>query len=406
MSSPSLISKKPKILIVTTTFPRWENDPLPAPFVFELALHLKKYFDITVLAPYFPGSAEKEVWQGIEILRFRYFFKKYEFLADGGGIQNHLRQSFFAKLLLGFFLTGEFIAGMRILRRRKYFAVNSHWLVPSGLIFSLLCRWFKIPHICTAHASDFYLLMRIPLGKGLLRFICRNSKAIVVVNQHMQEEIKKICKEASVFYQPMGVSLEKFDSKKINKEKLNHLRNQLNLKDFKVVLFVGKLTEKKGVHILLEAIEILKKEIPIKLLIVGEGMLREWLEKRVSELEIQKQVIFLGAKPHSELIYYYQLADVVVVPSLIDRYGEAEGMPVVILEALASGKPVVGTKFCFAPQILKEAGFLEVQPTPKDIANGIKKILKGKTAESKTFLELFSWEKVAGFYKNLIKESI
>ncbi len=68
------MKKQPKILVLTTTFPRWRGDTDP-PFVFELCRRLAGNFDVTVLAPHFPGSASEENMDGIRVVRFRYSFK-------------------------------------------------------------------------------------------------------------------------------------------------------------------------------------------------------------------------------------------------------------------------------------------------------------------------------------------
>lgn len=86
-----------------------------------------------------------------------------------------------------------------------------------------------------------------------------------------------------------------------------------------------------------------------------------------------------------------------------DRHGETEGMPVVILEALASGKPVVGTSYCFVPEPLKRGGFIEIkEPTPADIAAGLKKALAGDFSADFSIVDKYRWEEVARFYSEVI----
>ena len=78
-------------------------------------------------------------------------------------------------------------------------------------------------------------------------------------------------------------------------------------------------------------------------------------------------------------------------------------MPVVILEALASGKPVVGSRYCFVPQELKASGFIEVELSPEEIASGIKKVLGNKHKPDGEILKRFSWQEVARFYAEVLK---
>jgi len=395
-------SQKPKLLMATSTFPRWEADPGPAPFVFELAVNLQKYFQVTVLAPHFPGAERHEVWDGIEVIRFKYLPENWQTLADGQGLQNHLRKGRKEQLKAVAFMLGEFLAGWKILRSRKFDAVNSHWLVPSGLIFSLLCRHFKIEHIVTVHAADYFMLNRIFYGKNILRGIAKSAKALIPVNQKMADGIKSLSAGSKVLVMPMGFDPEIF--RNVDEQELAALRKDIANEGKKLILFVGKLTEKKGLLGLLESIKILEKETSnFKLLIVGRGKLKPKIERRASKLQIMHRVKLAGAVPHDKIPLYYRLADVVVVPSLPDQYGESEGMPVVLLEALASGKPVVGTSFCSAPENLKLAGFIETDGTsPEAIAKSLKKALSGEFQSDFSRVDQYSWQEVAKFYSGVI----
>jgi hypothetical protein len=73
-----------RLLVLTSTFPRWKDDTDP-PFVYELCLRLKKHYDIHVLAPHYPGTATEEQPAGLQVTRFRYFFEPWERLAYQGG---------------------------------------------------------------------------------------------------------------------------------------------------------------------------------------------------------------------------------------------------------------------------------------------------------------------------------
>jgi len=403
LKEKSSAGKRLKVLVVSTTFPRWEGDSGPAPFVFDLAKNLASSFEVIVLAPHYSGASVHEVWNGMEIFRFRYLPEQWEFLGDGQGLQNHFRKSLKAKVAILPFLMGEFIAGLRLLSKRRVEVVNSHWLVPSGLIFAILSRIWGLRHISTVHSADYFLLSRIPFGKFLIRMIVNWSKAIISVNSKMAEGIKRLCQEAKVFVMPMGFEPDKFQN--IDKDELKRLREELGVEKERFILFVGKLTEKKGIHHLISAMKLLEKEFPgLKLLIIGEGALRAELEEQVKKLGLVEKVKFLGAVPHQRIALYCHLAELVVVPSVPDRYGETEGMPVVVLEALASNKPVVGTIFCSVPEELKqEGGFIELgEVNPQAIADAIIKIINQGFKMDFSKVNQYSWEEVSRFYAEVI----
>ena len=303
-------------------------------------------------------------------------------------------------------LWAEYRAGKKLLKARKFDAINSNWLIPSGLLFARLAGIFAARHIVTVHAADYFMLQRIPLGKSLIKYIARHSRALIPVNEKMAAGIKEIAPGAKVMVMPMGFDPAKF--RQVDGQEVEKLREGLGVKNKKVVLFVGKLAEKKGLDNLLEAMKILEKDFNnCYLLVVGRGGWKAHLEKHASKLDVMYRVKFLGAMPHEKIPLYYQLADVVAIPSLPDRHGESEGMPVVLLEGIASGKPVVGTSFCSAPGPLKEGGgfFETADASPQALAQELKNVLKGENVEDFSKVDQFRWPEVARFYAEVISNA-
>ncbi|MBP7233311.1 MAG: glycosyltransferase, partial [Syntrophaceae bacterium] len=148
--------KRPRVLVLTSTFPRWENDPEPA-FVFELSRRLTEKFEVTVLSPRTPGSKRREDIAGLRVIRFPYFFNRWEKLAmHGGGILNQLKTNPVYYLMIPFFLLGQLWAVVRLLRNQRFDLIHAHWLIPQGFIaaLSLLMTGKKIPLLCTSHGGD------------------------------------------------------------------------------------------------------------------------------------------------------------------------------------------------------------------------------------------------------------
>jgi glycosyltransferase involved in cell wall biosynthesis len=107
------------------------------------------------------------------------------------------------------------------------------------------------------------------------------------------------------------------------------------------LLAVGRLVEKKGFHVLLEAVARLKS--PFRLSVVGEGPERERLTDLIAKHGLGNRVTLDGGMTHAELPEAYRRAHVVVVPSIQDRTGDRDGLPNVVLEAMASARPVVAS---------------------------------------------------------------
>ena len=182
------------------------------------------------------------------------------------------------------------------------------------------------------------------------------------------------------------------------------VRDRHNLHGNPLILFVGVFKIRKRIPNLLYAMVEIIKEIPnAKLLIVGgrwgyEGALRNL----VSEWRLEDNVIFAGKVADDELPAYYAAADVVAVPS------SYEGFPVVVLEAMASGKPIVASKVSGIPEAVidNETGFLIEKDNVKQLAEKIVILLKdpikrekmGKAARERV-IENFDWKKIAKQYK-------
>jgi glycosyltransferase involved in cell wall biosynthesis len=138
----------------------------------------------------------------------------------------------------------------------------------------------------------------------------------------------------------MGIDYRRFAAG--NGEALRARRDPQKL----VLLFVGRLVEKKGVADLLTAITCLSKDVVerIELWIIGHGTEFDRLTVMAVEYGIKDKVVFYGRLPNEQLPDFYAAADIFIAPSIIDADGDTEGQGVIFLEAMASGIPVIGTR--------------------------------------------------------------
>lgn len=155
---------------------------------------------------------------------------------------------------------------------------------------------------------------------------------------------------------------------------VERMRRQYRITDYTVVLLnIAALTAHKDHRTLIEAMKFLSaKQIKFKLIIIGEGEQREFLEKRIETLKLSDQIVLAGYR--SDLDNFFSLATMVVHSS------QDEGLGTVILDALANGKPVVATNAGGIPEILgqNEYGVLVPRLNPKALALGIFNLLQNK----------------------------
>jgi glycosyltransferase involved in cell wall biosynthesis len=392
---------KSPVLATASTFPRWKGDTEPD-FVYWLENSLSKDFDITVLAPHHPGAMLHENLGGLEVRRFRYFFPKYERLCYNGGIRPNMQKSFLAKLQLPFLFLSEFFSVSSLMFRRRFSLIHAHWILPQGLAAVMAKKLFSAKVLVTVHAGDVF-----PLKSGILRALSswtlRNADAVTVNSIATGDAVKKVA-DVPMRIIPMGVDLKMFSSKSASIRKKYGLVGQ-------VILFVGRLAEKKGVSYLISAMPEIRKSCPgCKLLIVGDGPDKPKLVEQAAKGGLADSVVFAGSIQKEKLPSYYKSADVFVLPSIIAKSGDTEGLGVVLLEAIASGVPVVASNVGGIPDIIdgSKTGLLVEQKNPGEIAQAVVSLLKnpkkGK-ALSKAALEhvkkSYSWEKVSAAFSEM-----
>jgi D-inositol-3-phosphate glycosyltransferase len=195
---------------------------------------------------------------------------------------------------------------------------------------------------------------------------------------------------------PCGVNMELF--RPIDK---NDAREKLGLNDEKVLLFVGRIDPLKGVTQLIKTMPLLKNHHDLRLIVVGgdensRAELEE-LEKLAAGLGIRESVTFQGLVKQERLPYYYNAAEVCVVPSYYESFG------LVALEALACGTPVVAADVGDLRNIIRqgETGYVVTDNSPEKLAAGLNLLLNGSPTDAESALSIrasvnrFDWSKIA-----------
>ncbi|WP_300926941.1 glycosyltransferase family 4 protein [uncultured Dubosiella sp.] len=364
------MSKK-RLFVTGSTFPRWEGDTEPR-FVLDLCKALTPYYDVTALMPMAPGAKVEEVLEGVKVKRFHYFpIHKWETLCYPGAIVPRIKQKKIRALLVPFLMLSLYHNLYKY--KKDYDFVHAHWFVPQGIVQSFV----KKPFIVTGHGGDVTSLNN-GLFKKLKKRVLKKAKGITFVSQQLEdylydffpEDRENFKKKTEVI--SMGVNCSEFSPS-------YRIENYFNQENKKVVLFVGRLAEVKGVKYLIESM----KDVDAKLVIVGSGPLEAQLKKQAETL--RNKVEFLGPKTHKELKTIYASADIFVMPSITASDGGKEGFGLVILEAMASGLPVVASDSGGIPTIVENNynGFLVEEKSSRALSCAINKILKSPEKEKK-----------------------
>ena len=239
------------------------------------------------------------------------------------------------------------------------------WLVPAFKVYTqLFARFlFKIPKTMTTY------------GKSMLPYA---KKAGVPM-----KKLKVI---------PTGIHLDRF--KNVNKNKINQLKKEFNIqKNEKVILFVGMLTERKGVDKVIKvSYQLLKEGYNVKTLIVGDSHGPNVFKKLVPKI-FNDKIIFTGGR--KEIPEFMKLDDVLLLPS------EGEGLPGVVMEAMASGLPVVATREGCTPDLIDHFLFNNEKQCYIHIKKIINNNLKIKKESKK--IDNYKWKSIYEKYLHLYR---
>ncbi len=250
-----------------------------------------------------------------------------------------------------------------IIRQNNVAIIHSHGYKTTLLGF-IIAKMNNIPIIVTQHlwsgAKSFKLKIYIKLEALIMRFIPR----VVAVSEQIKKEIIKngvLPQKVTVI--DNGINIDKYSKS----DDFSNLKLQLNLPIKALIVgTLARLSKQKGINYLLEAAKIIIEKIPnTHFLIVGDGPLRNELHNFAKDLGIFKNIHFLGFRTDCEKLL--KVMDVFVLSSI------DEGLPMALLEAMATKKPVVVTSVGSIPNVIKnnENGFLVEPANSKELAEKI-----------------------------------
>jgi glycosyltransferase involved in cell wall biosynthesis len=393
------VREKHRVLVLTSTYPRWRDDTLP-PFVHELARRLAAEFEVHVLAPHARGATRHERLDGVEVHRFRYLPARFETLAYSGGMLPGLRRRPWRLLALPLFLGAEFVAALRLLRRQRFALIHAHWLLPHGLLAVMAARLcgYRPRILSTSHGADLYGLNG-RVAHWLKQATAARCDQITVVSRAMRDVLAaQTGAGARCAVLPMGVDT----------------RAQFvpagEARDPRTLLFVGRLAEKKGLQVALGALALLPGEVRLR--IIGGGAEEPRLRVRAAESALAGRVDFLGPKPNRELPRWFRQSSIVVFPSVVAAGGDQEGLGLVPVEALACGCAVVASDLPAIRDVIQHehTGLLIRPGDPQELAAAVLRLLEDTglrqrlAGEGRRYVVThFDWEHIAREYAKIYR---
>lgn len=396
-----------KVLFLASSYPRSDEDTASI-FLRYLAKELcGRGIDIHVLVPA-DGKGKTTVEGKVTVHRFQYFLTPFQKLSYGSGILSNLKRSPLLWLQVPFFLTAMTYSMLRLVRRERFDLIHAHWLLPQGLIGILGKYICKLPLITTAHGADAFAL-RSKVSNALKRLVVEKGDLWTANTPATADAIARSTNLSKSRIIPMGVDVQMFSN-----GSSKTLRRELAEEEF-LVLFVGRLVEKKGCHYLIEAFSLLPPSIQYRtrLWIIGDGDQRSALERSARENSIRNKVQFWGTVSNERLPDFYAAADLFVAPSIEAVSGDTEGLGVVLLEAFAAEVCTIATRVGGIGTVITD-GLTGILVEPRDaraLAAAIEKLLietplRAQLAENAfaRVNECYSWKKIALDFETLYRE--
>lgn len=275
----------------------------------------------------------------------------------------------------------------KLKKKEKFDLIHAFFGIPCGFIAMKL----DIPYIVSLRGSDvpfynkrFYWLDKL-VFKRLSRKIWSRAKRVVVNSQKLKELANASIPMQEIEIITNGIDINEFTPK-------NHIVNEKNIK----LVSTGRLIERKGYKYLIEAIAEMNN---ITLTLVGDGNLKDSLQELAKK--INANVVFADKKGHTEIVNILQDSDIFILPSL------NEGMSNSILEAMATGLPIITTDTGGSKELVDDNGLIIEKESSTSLKEAIEKLTNNHELiynmgnNSRDRAKAMSWAKVAGEYKDI-----
>lgn len=401
------VAEAARLVIVTTFFPN-SADPHRTPFVKNLVKALKAQAGLNLIAPVAIAPAwisgrrwarlhnvpAQEVIEGIEVHHPKFLVLPKMGWFSGWGY---------------FFAIRPVLARLR--RAHPSLVVHAHCGYPDAVGVAIACRWLKIPYLVTVHGSDLNVYAEKIGLRPQVRWALTHAIGVVAVSAALRAKAQTLMRPS---VPSACIPCAGFDPALFFVRDQNVARKALGIAQrTRIVIYVGHLVPIKAIDSLVKAWSIRKdrsKEAAFDemLVIVGAGECRAALDEQVAKLGVQACVKFTGVLAQAEVSQWIAAADVLCLPS------RNEGMPNVIVEALATGVPVVASRVGGIPELITEGknGLLVEPERPEELAIALGNALERTwpREEIRQSVEELTWPRLAArnleFLRSILPEGV
>jgi glycosyltransferase involved in cell wall biosynthesis len=329
------------VVMVTTSYPRFPGDSVGT-FLEPIARSVAaRGHDVHIVAPWHPLVRRPPREDGVSFHFFKYApVRSLNIFGYAAAMRADESLRGAAYLAAPLALAQGWRTARKIARRHQATVMHGHWVVPGGVTAALAAP--ALPLVVSLHGSDIFVAERLAPARSAARFAFARAGVITACSADLGRRAVALGADpARVDIVPYGVDVDRF---RPGAGSADDYRAQLGVDPGVPLIFAaGRLVRKKGFEYLIDAVRMLSADEAIVLAIGGDGDLAGELRERARTDGPPGSVRFLGNVSQDDVARYLAAADVAVVPSVRDDAGNVDGLPNVVMEALASGTPLVTT---------------------------------------------------------------
>lgn len=256
---------------------------------------------------------------------------------------------------------GEGVYAASLLRPDRIEHIHAHFADRAATVALVAARLLGGTYSLTAHANDIYV------SPTLLKEKMANAEFATTCTSYNKSYLEEVTGQSvELIYH--GLDFQQIGFEDVRKERATP----------PLILSVGQLKEKKGFPVLLRACQILKKNgTKFQCEIVGDGPERSSLERLWRDLGLEDTVTFAGARPNTAVMNRYVEASIFVLPCVIASNDDRDGIPNVLLEAMANELPIISTPISGIPEILQDevTGLTSAPGDEESLADAMSRLL-------------------------------
>lgn len=394
-----------KICMLSSSYPKYDGD-VTAPFIESIATGVAALgHEVHLLLPHHPEIRRKVYENGVIFHFYRYApTKKLHIWGYADSLQADVTIKKGVYALVPLVFASSLMSLTRLTAQERFDIINAHWVVPNAPVGAIVAGPNHIPLVVSLHGSDVFVAERKKAIGRVARSSFQRAAAVTGCSHDLvSRAIRLGAPPDRSRVIPYGVDPSLF---RPDVEAGLEMRRRLGLgPDDLAILAIGRLVYKKGFEYLIRALSKVREGgTKVTLVIAGSGDLAGELQTLAADLGVKEHVRFPGSVQRGDVPAYFNLADIFALPSVKDQSGNVDGLPNVLLEAMASARPIVASRVAGVPDVIQHGitGLLVEEKNPEELAGAIIQLVDssrlreqlGQAARARIEAEL-NWPSIA-----------